>query len=88
MTHVSVVRVNQIEFTSARSIGEDDAENNRPERVRSRHKMFVCVPGGQDGIRSNELPKVDIRQRTSGIIRRLSPPCTSLRFSTLSEKNS
>ena len=32
LTHVSVVRVNQIEVTPTRSIGEDEAADNRPER--------------------------------------------------------
>ena len=40
LTHVSVVRVNQIEVTPDRSIGEDEAADNRPERIRSRREAF------------------------------------------------
>ena len=40
LTHVSVVRVNQIEVTPDRSIGEDEAIDNRPERIRSRRDAF------------------------------------------------
>jgi len=40
LTHVSVVRVNQIEVTPTRSIGEDEAADNRPERIRSRREGF------------------------------------------------
>jgi hypothetical protein len=35
LTHVSVVRVNQIEVTPDRSIGDDEATDNRPDRIRS-----------------------------------------------------
>jgi hypothetical protein len=47
LTHVSVVRVNQIEVTPQRSIGEDEAADNRPERIRSRRDAFArgCPEG-------------------------------------------
>ena len=47
LTHVSVVRVNQIEVTPTRSIGEDEAADNRPERIRSRREAFArgCPEG-------------------------------------------
>ena len=47
LTHVSVVRVNQIEVTRTRSIGEDEAADNRPERIRSRRDAFArgCPDG-------------------------------------------
>jgi hypothetical protein len=47
LTHVSVVRVNQIEVTPTRSIGEDEAADNRPERIRSRRDAFArgCPDG-------------------------------------------
>jgi hypothetical protein len=47
VTHVSVVRVNQIEVTPTRSIGEDEAADNRPERIRSRRDAFArgCPEG-------------------------------------------
>ena len=41
LTHVSVVRVNQIEVTPSRSIGADEAADNRPERIRSRREAFA-----------------------------------------------
>jgi len=47
LTHVSVVRVNQIEVTPTRSIGEDESADNRPERIRSRREAFArgCPDG-------------------------------------------
>jgi hypothetical protein len=47
ITHVSVVRVNQIEVTPSRNIGEDEAADNRPERIRSRREAFArgCPDG-------------------------------------------
>ena len=47
LTHISVVRVNQIEVTPTRSIGEDEAIDNRPERIQSRREAFArgCPDG-------------------------------------------
>jgi hypothetical protein len=47
VTHVSVVRVNQIEVTPTRSIGQDESADNRPERIRSRREAFArgCPDG-------------------------------------------
>ncbi|MGO9336980.1 MAG: DUF3863 domain-containing protein [Terracidiphilus sp.] len=47
VTHVSIVRVNQIEVTPDRSIGEDEAADNRPARIRSRRDAFArgCPDG-------------------------------------------
>jgi len=48
VTHVSVVRVNQIEVTPDRSIGDDEVADNRPERIRSRREAFARgCPGGK-----------------------------------------
>ena len=47
LTHVSVVRVNQIEVTPNRSIGEDEAIDNHPDRIRSRRAAFAA--GCPDG---------------------------------------
>jgi hypothetical protein len=48
LTHVSVVRVNQIEVTPTRAIGLDEAWDNRPERIRSRREAFERgCPGGK-----------------------------------------
>ena len=41
LTHISVVRVNQIEATPTSSIGQDEASDNRPERIRSRRQAFA-----------------------------------------------
>lgn len=48
LTHVSVVRVNQIEVTPQRSIGEDEARDNSPDRIRSRRDAFAAgCPNGK-----------------------------------------
>jgi hypothetical protein len=41
LTHVSVVRVNQIEVTPSRSIGEDEVPDNSLEMIRSRREAFL-----------------------------------------------
>jgi hypothetical protein len=41
LTHVSVFRVNQIEVTPARSIGQDESPDNSPARLRSRREAFA-----------------------------------------------
>jgi Domain of Unknown Function with PDB structure (DUF3863)/Domain of Unknown Function with PDB structure (DUF3864) len=41
LTHVSVVRVNQIEVTPQRSIGQDEVADNRPALIRSRRDAFA-----------------------------------------------
>jgi hypothetical protein len=47
LTHVSILRVNQIEVTPTRNIGEDEAPDNSPARVRSRREAFARgCPGG------------------------------------------
>ena len=47
LTHVSVVRVNQIEVTPDRSIGQDEAPANSPQHIRSRREAFArgCPDG-------------------------------------------
>lgn len=47
ITHVSVVRVNQIEVTPTRSIGEDEVPDNSPEHIHSRREAFArgCADG-------------------------------------------
>jgi uncharacterized protein DUF3863/uncharacterized protein DUF3864 len=47
LTHVSVVRVNQIEVTPTHSIGEDEAPDNSTDRIRSRREAFArgCPDG-------------------------------------------
>ncbi len=41
LTHVSVVRVNQIEVTPTRSMGQDESAQNGPNRIRSRRDAFA-----------------------------------------------
>jgi hypothetical protein len=41
LTHVSVVRVNQIEVTPSRSIGEDEVPDNSLDHIRSRREAFL-----------------------------------------------
>ncbi|WP_109486186.1 DUF3863 domain-containing protein [Occallatibacter savannae] len=47
LTHVSIVRVNQIEVTPTKNLGQDEAPDNRPERIRSRREAFArgCPDG-------------------------------------------
>ena len=47
LTHVSVVRVNQIEVRPDRSIGLDEAGDNSPDKIRSRREAFArgCPDG-------------------------------------------
>jgi hypothetical protein len=48
LTHVSVVRVNQIEVTPTRSIGQDESADNSPARIQSRRDAFARgCPGGR-----------------------------------------
>ena len=47
ITHVSVVRVNQIEVTPTRSIGADESADNSPVHIRARRDAFARgCPGG------------------------------------------
>lgn len=47
VTHVSIVRVNQIEVTPTRSIGQDEVADNSPDHIRSRREAFArgCPDG-------------------------------------------
>lgn len=47
LTHISVVRVNQIEVSPDRSIGKDEAPLNSPDHIRSRREAFArgCPEG-------------------------------------------
>jgi hypothetical protein len=63
LTHVSIVRVNQIEVTPTRSIGEDEVADNRPERIRSRRDAFARgCPGGRMTWAISWLALVDTRE--------------------------
>jgi hypothetical protein len=47
LTHVSIVRVNQIEVSPTRSIGQDESPLNSPAHIRSRRDAFArgCPEG-------------------------------------------
>jgi Domain of Unknown Function with PDB structure (DUF3863)/Domain of Unknown Function with PDB structure (DUF3864) len=47
LTHISVVRVNQIEVTPTRSIGQDESPANSPAHIRARREAFArgCPDG-------------------------------------------
>ena len=64
LTHVSVVRVNQIEVTPNRSIGEDEAKDNSTEHIRSRREAFSRgCPGGRMTWAISWLALHDTRQQ-------------------------
>ncbi len=63
VTHVSVVRVNQIEVTRTRNIGEDEAPLNSPDHIRSRRQAFARgCPDGRMTWAISWLALVDNRQ--------------------------
>jgi hypothetical protein len=63
VTHVSVVRVNQIEVTPTRSIGEDEAPDNSPDHIRKRREAFARgCPGGRMTWAISWLALIDTRQ--------------------------
>jgi Domain of Unknown Function with PDB structure (DUF3863)/Domain of Unknown Function with PDB structure (DUF3864) len=63
VTHVSVVRVNQIEVTPDRSIGEDEAPDNSPDHIRSRREAFARgCPDGRMTWAISWLALTDTRQ--------------------------
>ena len=63
VTHVSVVRVNQIEVTPTRSIGEDEAPDNSPDHIRSRRDAFARgCPDGKMTWAISWLALIDTRQ--------------------------
>ncbi|HVT96392.1 MAG TPA: DUF3863 domain-containing protein [Acidobacteriaceae bacterium] len=47
LTHVSIVRVNQIEVSTDRSIGQDESADNSPAAIRARREAFArgCPDG-------------------------------------------
>ncbi len=48
LTHVSILRVNQLEVTPTRNLGNDEAADNSPANVRSRREAFARgCPGGR-----------------------------------------
>jgi hypothetical protein len=62
LTHVSVVRVNQIEVTPTKSIGEDESGDNSPAHIRSRREAFEKgCPGGRMTWAISWLALIDTR---------------------------
>jgi Domain of Unknown Function with PDB structure (DUF3863)/Domain of Unknown Function with PDB structure (DUF3864) len=63
VTHVSVVRVNQIEVTRTHNIGEDEAPLNSPDHIRSRRDAFARgCPDGRMTWAISWLALIDNRQ--------------------------
>jgi Domain of Unknown Function with PDB structure (DUF3863)/Domain of Unknown Function with PDB structure (DUF3864) len=63
LTHVSIVRVNQIEVTPTRNLGEDEAPLNSPDHIRHRREAFAAGwPGGQMTWAISWLALIDQRQ--------------------------
>ncbi|WP_263353693.1 DUF3863 domain-containing protein [Acidicapsa acidisoli] len=62
LTHVSIVRVNQIEVTPTKNIGEDEAPLNSPDHIRHRREAFAAGwPGGQMTWAISWLALIDTR---------------------------
>jgi hypothetical protein len=63
VTHVSVVRVNQIEVTPTKNLGEDEAPLNSPDHIRSRRGAFAAgAPNGKMTWAISWLALIDQRQ--------------------------
>ena len=63
VTHVSVVRVNQIEVTPTRNLGEDEAPLNSPDHIRHRREAFAAGwPGGKMTWAISWLALIDTRK--------------------------
>lgn len=64
LTHVSVVRVNQIEVTPTRNIGEDEVPDNSVSHIQSRRDAFARgCPGGRMTWAISWLALIDGRQQ-------------------------
>ena len=64
VTHVSIVRVNQIEVTPTRNLGEDEVELNTPEHIRHRRDAFAAGwPGGKMTWAISWLALIDKRKQ-------------------------
>jgi len=64
LTHVSIVRVNQIEVTPTRNIGEDESPDNSVDHIRSRREAFARGwPGGKMTWAISWLALNDTRQQ-------------------------
>jgi hypothetical protein len=78
VTHVSVVRVNQIEVTPTHSIGEDEVPDNSIEHIRSRRDAFERgCPGGKMTWAISWLALIDDRQQYKDAPADTSRPCTT-----------
>jgi hypothetical protein len=63
LTHVSVVRVNQIEVTPTRNLGEDEAPLKSPDHIRHRREAFAAGwPGGKMTWAISWLALIDTRK--------------------------
>jgi hypothetical protein len=72
LTHVSVVRVNQIEVTPTRNIGQDESADNTTENMRARRDAFARgYPGGRMTWAISWLALYDQRQQYKDVRRLL-----------------
>jgi hypothetical protein len=72
VTHISVVRVNQIEVTPNRSIGQDEAAANSPAAIRARREAFARgCPDGRMTWAVSWLALLDTRQEYKDALRLL-----------------
>jgi hypothetical protein len=63
LTHISVVRVNQIEVTRTRNLGQDESALNSPAHIRSRREAFARgCPDGRMTWAVSWLALIDTRQ--------------------------
>jgi len=64
VTHVSIVRVNQIEVTPTRNLGEDEVPDNSVSHIQSRRDAFARgCPGGKMTWAISWLALIDTRQQ-------------------------
>ena len=64
VTHVSIVRVNQIEVTPTRNLGEDEVPDNSVSHIQSRRDAFERgCPGGKMTWAISWLALIDTRQQ-------------------------
>ena len=72
LTHISVVRVNQIEVTPTRNLGLDEAPDNSPAHIRSRREAFARgCPNGHMTWAISWLALIDQRQQYKEVRRLL-----------------
>jgi hypothetical protein len=78
VTHVSIVRVNQIEVTPTRNLGEDEVPDNSVSHIQSRRDAFARgCPDGRMTWAISWLALIDTRQQYKDARRLLAPITTN-----------